>query len=303
MLLDYSSSLHYLLALLPEAVLAAFAMWVLLAGVSRRRSGGLGRETGWLALAGLLVAGVANGWLYSGVAEGGTAAMIAVDRLRPLRQLGLHPRRGLRDRRRAPLRGATEAAGGRVLLARTLRDGRHDGHGGVARPDAHLPRPRADVDRGLRACGVQPPGPQVRRGRTEVLPPRRLRERVPALRDRAPLRGRGEHQPPRHIGGAHRRCGRGGSPRSRSGSPHDRPRLQGLGGALPHVDARRLRGCADPGDGLHGRGRQGGRLRGPPADLRDRARRPARRMVRDPLVGVCPDDGLRQPWWRSCSRV
>ena len=82
MLLDYSSSLHYLLALLPEAVLAAFAMWVLLAGVSRRRSGGLGRETGWLALAGLLVAGVANGWLYSGVAEGGTAAMIAVDRLR-----------------------------------------------------------------------------------------------------------------------------------------------------------------------------------------------------------------------------
>ncbi len=82
MLLDYSSSLHYLLALLPEAVLAAFAMWVLLAGVSRRRSGGLGKETGWLALAGLLVAGVANGWLYSGVAEGGTAAMIAVDRLR-----------------------------------------------------------------------------------------------------------------------------------------------------------------------------------------------------------------------------
>ncbi len=31
---------------------------------------------------------------------------------------------------------------------------------------------------------------------------------------------------------------------------HRRPRLQGLGGAVPHVDARRLRGRADAGDGV-----------------------------------------------------
>ena len=34
--------------------------------------------------------------------------------------------------------------------------------------------------------------------------------------------------------------------------------LQGVGGAVPHVDAGRLRGCADAGDGVHG-GRDEGR--------------------------------------------
>ena len=82
MLLDYSSSFHYVLALLPELVLTIWGMGVLLAGVSRKQSGGSGQEAGWLALAGLALAAVANGWLYSGVSEVGTAAMIAVDRFR-----------------------------------------------------------------------------------------------------------------------------------------------------------------------------------------------------------------------------
>ena len=41
---------------------------------------------------------------------------------------------------------------------------------------------------------------------------------------------------------------------------HRRLWLQGEPRALPHVDARRLPGCADAGDGLHERGHQGRRL-------------------------------------------
>ena len=56
-----------------------------------------------------------------------------------------------------------------------------------------------------------------------------------------------------------------------------RLRLQGGGGAVPHVDARRVPGCAVPGDRVHGGGGQGGRLRrhapGPLLVLR-RGRRP-----------------------------
>ena len=40
-----------------------------------------------------------------------------------------------------------------------------------------------------------------------------------------------------------------------------RARLQGLGGAVPHVDAGRLPGCADVGDGVHVGGDEGGRSR------------------------------------------
>jgi NADH-quinone oxidoreductase subunit N len=82
MLLDYSSSFHYVMALLPELVLSVWGMVVLLAGVSRRQAAGSGQELGWLALAGLALAAVANGWLYSGVSEAGTGAMIAVDGFR-----------------------------------------------------------------------------------------------------------------------------------------------------------------------------------------------------------------------------
>ena len=59
---------------------------------------------------------------------------------------------------------------------------------------------------------------------------------------------------------------------------HGRPGLQGLGGALPPVDARRLRGRPDAGDRLHGRGHQGGRVRRLPAPLRRRAARRQRRL-------------------------
>ena len=82
MLLDYTSSAHYVLALLPEVVLCVWGMGVLLAGVSRRHRGGSGQELGWLTIAGLAFAALANGWLYFGVTENAVTAMIAVDRFR-----------------------------------------------------------------------------------------------------------------------------------------------------------------------------------------------------------------------------
>jgi NADH-quinone oxidoreductase subunit N len=90
--LDFSRQLHYWWALLPEIVLCTWGMVVLIAGVSgkhkpaaRAESGdpsfGAGAELGWLALVGILLAAMANGWLY-GVSEVGDSAMIAVDGFR-----------------------------------------------------------------------------------------------------------------------------------------------------------------------------------------------------------------------------
>ena len=49
--------------------------------------------------------------------------------------------------------------------------------------------------------------------------------------------------------------------RRRPRDDHRRARLQGLGGAVPHVDARRLRGRADAGDRVHVGGDEGRRAR------------------------------------------
>ena len=82
MLLDYTSSFHYVMALLPEVVLSCWGMLILIMGVVRKGGEGGGQEIGWMAVAGLALAAVANGWLYSGVAEDGANAMIAVDGFR-----------------------------------------------------------------------------------------------------------------------------------------------------------------------------------------------------------------------------
>ncbi len=81
--LDFSSQAHYVLALLPEIVLSIWGMVVLIAGVSRSQKEGRGNpaDLGWLALVGILLAGIANGWLY-GVTEVGNTSIVAVDRFR-----------------------------------------------------------------------------------------------------------------------------------------------------------------------------------------------------------------------------
>ncbi|MFQ5536555.1 MAG: NADH-quinone oxidoreductase subunit N [Gemmatimonadota bacterium] len=88
--LDFSRQLHYVWALLPEIVLCTWGMGVLIAGVSRGKGTAPGSgdpafagpaTLGWVALAGVLVVGFFNGWLY-GVEETNHAAMVAVDRFR-----------------------------------------------------------------------------------------------------------------------------------------------------------------------------------------------------------------------------
>ena len=93
MTLDFSRQLHYVWALLPEIVLCAWSMLILVAGVSgpyrpeavggagsRARPGGRA-DLGWLALVGILIAALVNGWLY-GVTEVGSVSMVAVDGFR-----------------------------------------------------------------------------------------------------------------------------------------------------------------------------------------------------------------------------
>ena len=91
MQLDFSGNLDYVWALLPEIVLCAWGMLVLLAGVwgEEDRSSGTAEadsphradELGWLAMVGVLLATLANGWLY-GVSEVGNGSMVAVDGFR-----------------------------------------------------------------------------------------------------------------------------------------------------------------------------------------------------------------------------
>jgi NADH-quinone oxidoreductase subunit N len=91
--LDFTRGLDYWWALLPEIVLCAWGMVVLIAGVSRKATARAqtddtgdptlsgGADMGWLALVGILVSGLANGWLY-GIHEVGDTAMVAVDHFR-----------------------------------------------------------------------------------------------------------------------------------------------------------------------------------------------------------------------------
>ncbi len=113
-------------------------------------------------------------------------------RARPLRALlrSADPRRRCRDRAHVDglPRRRSASRGGEYYALVLLRARRHDHHGGGDRPDRALPRPRGDVDRRLRARrGLAHPGP-LQRGGAQVLPARRLRDRLPAVRHRARLR-------------------------------------------------------------------------------------------------------------------
>jgi NADH-quinone oxidoreductase subunit N len=84
MTLDFVSQADYLWALLPEILLCVFGMVVLVAGVWKPSPAPEripSTDLGWVALGGILLAALANGWLY-GVQEVGDAGMIALDRYR-----------------------------------------------------------------------------------------------------------------------------------------------------------------------------------------------------------------------------
>lgn len=84
MVIDYSTPLQYLLALLPETVLTVWAMIVLLADVferSEQSEGQAGSIIPWLTLVGIVLAAIANGWLLQ-FHEANATGMIALDRFR-----------------------------------------------------------------------------------------------------------------------------------------------------------------------------------------------------------------------------
>ena len=153
---------------------------------------------------------------------------------------------------------ARRPAGRRVLLAGAVRHRRHDADGAGHRPAAGLPGARDDVDRRLRADRAAPRPGQRHRGGVQVLPARRLRQLVLPLRHRLHLR-RDRHHPPRAGRRGDCRPVDVGQPDAAAGRrPADRRlRLQGGGGAVPHVVARRLRGRAGGGHRLHVHRREG----------------------------------------------
>ena len=82
-----------------------------------------------------------------------------------------------------------------------------------------------------------------------------------------------------------------------------RLRVQGRRGAVPHVGARRLRGRADADHGVHGRGGEGGGVRGVPARLARGVPRRVRARGTAPSGGSPRHDGRRQRRSRSRSRT
>jgi NADH-quinone oxidoreductase subunit N len=87
----------------------------------------------------------------------------------------------------------------------------------------------------------------------QVLPARRLLDRVPAVRRGAGLwRDRRDQPGADRGGGVDRRRAARLDVGDRAGADAGRLRVQGRGGAVPHVDARRLRGRADAVHGVHG---------------------------------------------------
>ncbi|MHC4990008.1 MAG: NADH-quinone oxidoreductase subunit N [Planctomycetota bacterium] len=78
--LDFASHTDYLLAFLPECVLAVVAMGIILVDVFARagRASESGNWTGWLAVVGVLLAAAANAVLAS-LGTSSTSAMVALD--------------------------------------------------------------------------------------------------------------------------------------------------------------------------------------------------------------------------------
>ena len=113
---------------------------------------------------------------------------------------------------------------------------------------------------------------RLARGGPQVPDRRRRRLGDAALRLRARLRR--DRPAVASTGSGLRADGTRLDARRRPRDDHRRAGVQGVGGAVPHVDAGRLPGRADPGDGVHGVGDEGrGARRHLPRARRSRSRR------------------------------
>ena len=163
------------------------------------------------------------------------------------------------------------------------------------RPDHALSRPRTAEPVALRRRQLRPRLGALDRGRAQVFRPRRARLGHAALRRLADLRlcrhDRASTGLAKLFGGGAQAVHR---PDHRPRLRHGRARLQGLGGAVPHVDPGRLRRRPDPGHRV---------LLGGAEDRRDRAvralpdravRRPGGRVAAGHRVPVGRLDGARR---------
>ncbi len=189
-----------------------------------------------------------------------TTEVVRLDLPRPLGGRRTGADRGLRCRRGADLLRRALARRARRRVLRAARRGRR--RDGVLRaglePDDALPRARVVLDLALRALRDRHRPGRVARGRAQVPDHRRGRLGDAALRLGTRLR---DDRP------AQLRQDRCRGPlarldaRARARDDRRRARVQDLGGAVPHVDARRLHRGADPGDRFHVVGDQGRRAR------------------------------------------
>ncbi|HEY2804658.1 MAG TPA: NADH-quinone oxidoreductase subunit N [Gemmatimonadales bacterium] len=83
MLLDFENGRHLAIGLLPELILTVWAMLLVLHAAWRHKDPGAQRETGWLALVGVVLAAGATIWLWrSGAHIDGIATSVALDGFR-----------------------------------------------------------------------------------------------------------------------------------------------------------------------------------------------------------------------------
>ena len=181
---------------------------------------------------------------------------------------------GAGRRRRAPLvrRADARRARRRVLRAPHGRRRRHGVLRAGREPDDAVPRARVVLDRALRADRDRHRPRRVARGGAQVPGHRRGRLGDAAVRLRARVRHhrRALVRPDRRDRARARR-----DARRRARDDHRRARVQGVGGAVPHVDAGRLPGRTDAGDRVHGVGDEDRRAR----RHLPRARRPRSRTT------------------------
>ena len=228
------------------------------------------------------------------------AADRRVDEPRPARRAHPGARRRLRAGSRARLVGRQASRPRRRVLRAARRCGRRHGVLRLCRePDDALPRARVVLDLALHPGRARHAPQGVARGRPEVPDRRKLRVGDPAVRVGADLRRhrRARLQCDPHGDGRRRLAVRG-----RDGDDHRGAGVQGFCGAVPHVDARRLRGRADAGDSVHVRSDEGRRARrdaagprdgvpGAGRDLVDRDRRARRDLARDRQLRGAGADG------------
>ena len=183
----------------------------------------------------------------------------------------------------------------RVLHAAALLGAGHAHDLVVAGSGVALHRPRAAVDPGLHACRVAQARREEQRGGHEVLPPRSLCVGGDALRHVAALRRHRIDAALDDRRRARRFPHRAADRHARDRVRDRRVRVQGVGGAVPQLGTRHLRGRADARDRVPVGGVEGSGIRRAAHARVRRVPRTERRLGAGVLGARRAVDDRRQP--------